>query len=267
MFKKLYNIEELNAIKTQYEEPLNKKEILVFCLIPAVYIFCFLYFLFYNLVFSIISGLVASLYGLIIILPKMIARNHYIKSQNERNRFMNSLTQNLINDKITTTDGLEKVSTRLNGELSKDIEALVTELRYSDETDKMNAYKVLTEKYKSDRIFVQYIDQLQTATMEGRNNIDELDSLASYHDLILAKQDKFFSIKNERLMFYTFASVISIAIAITLAFTTWNYGYQTHFVNGIVGWIIGGVFILINIYYSHKFILDYFDDEIMEVRK
>lgn len=267
IFKKIYNIDELNSIKTQYEEPLRKKEVLVYGLIPAVYLFVFLFFLFYNISIAVIGAVVGGVYGVATILPKMIYRNHYVRSQRERNRFLNSLTQNLVNDNVTTPNGLETVSHRLNGELSKDVEALVTELKYGDDSQKQEAYEVIIDKYASDRIFVQYIDQLQTATQEGRNNIDELDSLAAYHDEILDKQNVFFDKKQERLLYYVLATVLSGAILFILGQSTWNYGYHEQFANGVVGWFIGSIYLGINIFYSHKFIVDYFDDEIMEVKK
>lgn len=267
IFKKVYNIDELNAIKTQYEEPVKSKEVVSLALVPAIYLFCFTYFLFYYFWFSVLSGLIGAVYGVIVILPRVIKRNHYKRSQRERNRLLNSLTQNLVNDKITTADGLQTVSSRISGELSKDLELLVTELKYGDDQDKINAYEVLIEKYRKDRIFVQYIDQLQTATLEGRNNISELDDLATYHDLVIVKQDIFFENKNEKLSFYTLASILSLVIAIVISKSTWDYGYHQYFAKGIIGWVVGGLYILLNVWYSNKFIKDYFDDEVMEVRK
>lgn len=267
LFKRVYNIEELNAIKTQYDAPVRKKEVLLFGLVPAIYIFSLFYSLYYNLLISFLFSLIGVVYGIAVVMPKMIKRNHYAKSQRERNRFLNSLTQNLVNDNVLTEDGLERVSGRLKGELSKDIKELTTRLKYDSDSEKNNAYEELSNKYRNDRVFVQYIDQLNTATNEGRNNIDELDSLASHHDLVLQKQNHFYKVKDERLVWYTVASSLTIAIAVVLALTTWNMGYEQIFIKTPVGWVIGFIFIVFNLVYTNKFVTDYFDDEIMEVRK
>lgn len=267
IFKKMYNIDELNAIKTQYEEPIRKKEILLFGLIPAFYIFVLLYSLYYNFKLSLAFSLLGAAYGILFVMPKMISRNNYSRSQRERNRFMNSLTQNLVNDNVLTVDGIERVSGRIGGEFSKDIKVLIAHLKSSNEADVNAAYETLVDKYRNDRVFVQYIDQLNTATSEGRNNIDELDSLSNHHDLVLQKQRQFYKVKDQKLTWYAVASILVVAIALTLAITTWNLGYNQVFIKTPVGWFIGGIFIIFNLAYTHKFVVDYFDDEIMEVKK
>lgn len=267
LFKRIYNIDDLNAIRTQYENPIRKKEILLFALVPALYVFSLVFSLFYNWKLSLAFSLIGVVYGVAIIMPKMVNRNHYSRSQRERNRFMNSLTQNLVNDNILTEDGLERVSNRLSGELAVDIKELTTRLKYENALEQNLAYETLSNKYKSDRVFVQFVDQLNTATNEGRNNINELDSLASHHDLVLQKQNTFYQVKDEKLMWYCVASVITIAVAATLAITTWNLGYKQVVISTPIGWIIGFIFIVFNLIYTHKFVGDYFDDEVMEVKR
>lgn len=266
LFKRVYNIDELNAIRTQYDNPIRKKEIFVFALVPALYVFSLIYSLFYNWKLALGFSLIGVIYGLAIIMPKMVKRNHYSRSQRERNRFMNSLTQNLVNDNVLTEDGLERVSNRLNGELARDIKELTTRLKYDTAYEQKKAYEALSDKYKNDRVFVQFIDQLNTATNEGRNNISELDSLASHHDLVLQKQKSFYNVKDEKLLWYCVASGMIIAVAITLALTTWNLGYRDIFIGTPIGWFIGFSFIIFNLFYTHKFVGDYFDDEVMEVK-
>lgn len=266
LFKRIYNIDELNAIRTQYENPIRKKEVLIFALVPAGYVFALIYSLFYNWKLALLFSLIGVVYGVAIIMPKMVKRNHYSRSQRERNRFMNSLTQNLVNDNVLTEDGLERVSNRLNGELARDVKELTTRLKYDTASEQNEAYEALSNKYRNDRVFVQFVDQLNTATTEGRNNIKELDSLASHHDLVLQKQKHFYNVKDEKLLWYCVASGMIIAVATTLALTTWNLGYKQIFISTPVGWVIGFVFIAFNLVYTHKFVLDYFDDEVMEVK-
>ncbi|MGU9537295.1 hypothetical protein, partial [Proteus mirabilis] len=59
-------------------------------------------------------------YGLRVWLPKAVKRNYNIKSFNERNRLLNLLTQQMSDPTKIPKQVLERVVSRLDGELKQD---------------------------------------------------------------------------------------------------------------------------------------------------
>lgn len=198
MKKKRLTLDELNAYKTAYGKPLERKELLVSLLKPFAIAFLFTYLLFYYWWIAVIAGLIAAFYGYRVVMPISIRRVYEAKSFRQRNNFINNMTQILINPDRTMLSALETVTERSEGEFQEHLYRLLTNLQGTNNEEIKNAFDELISKYKEDVIFELFIEQLTTAMIEGRTNIETLKDIKTLHNELKIRQDDFLAKKENK---------------------------------------------------------------------
>ncbi|MES5398148.1 hypothetical protein ABU952_18800 [Bacillus amyloliquefaciens] len=266
MKKKVYTLDELNAYKTAYGKPIERKELLMSLIKPFALVFIFSYAVFYYWWLSLILGAVAMFYGYRVLMPQSIKREYDAKAFYERHVFITNLTQNLTNSDKTMLKALETVTNRVNGEFKEDLVQLQLSLQGASNDEIHNAFQLFSEKYKHDVIFGLYIEQLATATIEGRTNIDTLKDIKSLHNELKQEQDRFLQKKKQRTYEFRFISAISLLLigAVTLSFG-WSQwvGVYAH---KIIGWIALSLYLFLLGLFFNTYIRRLGDDNLMEVK-
>lgn len=269
-FKRTVTIDDLNAIATKYSKPLTVKDIGSISLIPSILMFFIVYTVSFNIFYSLIGFGIGMFYGLMHLLPKHVQRKYFLRAAQERNRFINSLASILNNDGTLTTKGIEIVSERLQkgGELRTDVEILVSDAKHGSEEKMKRSYKTLIEKNKDDRIFVQFVEQLLTASLIGRNNTDSLDSLAKYHDVVMREQDIFINEKKSHLTGSIMLVVTILACIFILALVLQSQGTYHYFDEGPGNLIVKSSLVIFLAYSLHlQCVNRYYDDSLQTLRK
>ncbi|PHE61156.1 hypothetical protein COF68_17825 [Bacillus toyonensis] len=264
--KKFVNADEINAIKVAYGKPLERKDYLRYGLIPGLIAGGFSFILLYYWWVSLIIGFIGVLYGLKVLMPKNIQRVYERLSFNERNKFVNNMTQILTNDSNTLLLALGRASNRAGGELKKDLKVLQAKLMGADHEQVLHAFKELSNKYRDDIIFVQYIEQIETAALEGRTNVDTLKDIKSYHNEMKEKKEDYQRQKDGHLkdlkMLCGLVVFFIIVIAISFSFDTFLQAFARH----PIGWGTSAIYMLLMAFFSKSFATYYFDDSILEVK-
>lgn len=264
--KNVMNIDELNAYRVAYGKPLNYKDYFNLIGVPALALGGLSFIIMYKWWFSLILGVIGAIYGIRVVLPKSVDKNYQAQAFVQRNKFINSLTQILTDPGKTIHVALDTVRRRADGEFKDDLDILQAQVLGANVKDVQSAIKVLTDKYEKDIIFVQYMEQIETAMIEGRTNIDTLKDIKNYHNDIQKKQSYYNREKERR-----FNDLKKITIAMLLfvvASTVVLLGFETYvnyFTNSIIGWITGLIFLGFQIRNYSQFFKFYFDDSITEI--
>lgn len=264
--KRKFNLDEINAYRIAYGEPIKVKDVFKSVFLPFVMCFIFVFLLFFKWWLGLIAGIVGVLYSFLYIMPTNEKREYELKSFKERNKFVNNMTQILTNEERTVLQAISIVTERATGEFKEDLIALQTDLVDASEGKIQDAFKVLEEKYETDVMFSQFIEQLTTAMLEGRSNLDTLKDIKTYHNMIKDKQTSFFISKQQKQRDFNFMVRVALIFIVFIIFSFGINQYLDYFANNIIGWIVSGVYLLLiaNIYHSFRVRLS--DDSVMEVK-
>ena len=258
-------MDELNAYKVAYGKPLKTKDFVYYVGMPAFIFAGFAFLLLYYWWLSFIMAIVGALYGMKILLPKSVEKVYLYQSFAQRNKFVNNITQILTDNGKTVTRALEIANTRAEGEFQKDINELQARLIGADNTIINKAFQSMEDKYQDDVIFAQFLEQLETAMLEGRTNIDTLKDIKTYHNDMKKKQSEYQNKKNGHL---TDMKMLGVVVVIFILAVSFSFGISTYindFARQPIGWVTCGVYMLLMGQFFRKFSLFLFDDSVLEV--
>ncbi len=264
-FKKV-NIEELNAIEKLYNEGLTKKKIGRICLVPAGLVFVSSFLVFYNPILSIIGALIGGLFGYVYVLKKVISYNYEIASFAERNKFLTTLTQLLINKEKTIVNAIATAKSRTRGELKDDLTILERRLLQGERSGVHNFFEVLNKKYEKDIIFCQYLEQLETSITEGRVNLDTLQDITNYHNLVQEQQRSYTKAKDVRKGHFFTIIMLVMTLLVVIGFSMGlKEAFIPYYSRSLVGLFTGVPFLLLLYYNAYKFTNYYLDYSVTDI--
>ncbi|MES9677433.1 hypothetical protein, partial [Bacillus safensis] len=260
--KKLYRLDEIHAMSQAFGRPMKGKAYVKFALIPFLCFGGFSYLLFHYWWVALICGIIGGLYGWFFLLQKQVKNDYEKAALDERNRFLNNITQMLTNDNMTLIKAFSISSSYAEGELRKKLIDLQTVLVDGSETEIIEAFRELRDFYKSDVQFDQYLEQLAIMFVEGRTPIKSLKDTKDHHNQILIKQDKFIQLKKARRRDFNTMLLYSVGFigALILSFTLEKF--ITIYAHSIVGMITSSLYLLIIFGFYHSFNKKYYDDSI-----
>lgn len=264
--KKKYTLDEVNALRVAYGDPLEKRELISALLIPFFIGTIFTFALFYYWWLAIITGVGAMVYAYKIMLPQNTKRAYEVNAFRERNKFVNNITQMLTNQERTVLDAMKTVTERASGEFKEDLLVLQASLVDANSKEQQGAFQVLSDKYKNDVIFDQFVEQLATASIEGRFSMETLKDIKTYHNQVKKRQDEFMA-KKEREA-YNFKFIVTIGLVLIMVIT-FSFGWDQFlnvYARNPFGWVTSSVYLLILSVYFLAFRNQYIDDNIMEVK-
>lgn len=263
--KNVLNIDELNAYRVAYGKPIGYKDYFKLIGLPSLAFGGLSFILLYKWWLSLIMILVGAAYGAKFFLPKSIEKQYRDQSFNERNKFINNMTQLLTDSSKTVSKALDTVRQRASGEFEEDISLLQARLLGANNQQTHESIKILINKYEVDVVFVQYMEQIETALIEGRANIDTLKDIKNYHNDIKKKTQYYDDKKQEHINGMKTIVIAMIAFILAINFSFGFNSYLEAFTNSIIGWIFSGIYLAIQSYNFIKFFNFYFDYSVMEV--
>ncbi|EMF0203582.1 hypothetical protein NXK88_002874, partial [Enterococcus hirae] len=167
-------IKMLSYYKEAYGQKINYKDYIQYIVGPGIFLGIFSLLLWYRVFLTIVMFIIGCIYGYKFIFPKIIYRTYQLNSLNERNKFINNMTQILMDDNKTVLKALQIVLPRLNGEFKEDISRLSSRIQGANNIEVTKAFNIITDKYQYDPIFFQFCEQLESAIIEEKNNTNIL---------------------------------------------------------------------------------------------
>lgn len=205
-------------------------------------------------------------YAYAFIVPQQVKRVYEDNAFREKNNFVNNMTQILTNNDKTVLQALKTVTDRSHGEFKEDLLKLQANIVGGNNQDIQNSFQCLSEKYESDVIFSLYVEQLTTLVIEGRNNIETLKDIKTYHNEIKKRQEKFFIQKQQKERDFKFMCKVGVIFIGAISF---SFGFK-QFIDGYahnpIGWIVSSVYLLMLAKIYNTFLQRMGDDSIMEVK-
>lgn len=263
--KKIFNIDEINAYRVAYGNPIERKDIIKSIIFPFFICALFVFILFFKWWLAVIAGFIGVVYAFSYTIPQNERRIYELKSFKERNKFVNNMTQILTNADRTVLQAIQIVSDRAAGEFKQELMILQSDLIEGSREITLRAFKRLEEKYPSDVMFAQYIEQLTTATLEGRNNLDTLKDIKSYHNMVKDRQNSFFISKEEKNREFNFMVKVALIFIGAIIFSFGFRQYIDVFANGIIGWVTASIYLVAIMFIYHSFNQRMADDSVLEV--
>ena len=263
--KGIMDVAELNAFQVAYGKPLSYRDYGNYVGLPSLFMGLFSFALCYYWWVGVICAIIGAFYGMKVVMPKCVKRSYELRSLQERNKFINNMTQILTDERKTVTKALSIAKERTKGELREDIQILESRLQGADKFQIAEAFMDINEKYARDVVFTQYFEQLETAIYEGRNNADTMKQIKSYHNDVKRKTESFLKIKNGYLQDL---KQMLFVVAVFIGAITFSFGFSTFyegFAHSPIGWVFGGIYYLIMVSFLKSFFKHYFDDEIMSL--
>ncbi|HFJ9454055.1 hypothetical protein N7X28_26130 [Bacillus sp. SM-B1] len=264
--KKFVNAEEVNAFKVAYGKPLNKKDYLRYAAVPGLVTGVFSFLLLYIWWLSLILGVLGAVYGLKVLMPRIVKRAYERDSFRERNKFVNNMTSLLANDSQTLLTALSRASDRAKGELREDLKILMANILGADQTQVIQAFKNLSSKYREDITFDQYLEQLETCVLEGRTNLETLKDIKTHHNETKEKKDEYERKKEGHLKDMKMLCGVIVVFVLAITFSFGFKTYITAFARHPIGWITSGIYMSLMFFFFKSFTTYLFDDSIMEVK-
>lgn len=264
--KRSMTLEELNAYQITYSKPLGARDYTLFMGAPALILGGMGFFLTYYWWVGLGLAIIGVWYGYHVILPKIVIRNYEMTALQERNNFIRNLTISLTDENKTMLSALKITETRIYGELKLDIQTLIAGMIGSEQEQIQTRFEELSQKYKEDAVFCQFLEQIETAIYEGNNNVETIKEIQENHDLVLKKTKEFLDIKNSR---KSDVKMMLMYVAIFVGMLSVIFGFKQFFesfARGIAGWVTSAIFILELSRVLNGFINRYFDDSITEVK-
>ena len=264
--KRTYNVDELRAYKEAYGGTLGVRDHIFFIAVPGLMFGILSFLLLYNGWVSAAVLLYCGIYGFRKLMPLAVKKNYEANAFNERNKFLNNITQVLTDESQTVPMALKKVTPRSQGEFQEDIQRFHALIVGADQERLRTATRWFADRYEDDVIFIQYIEQLETAMLEGKTNVDTLKDIKTYHNDIRKKQDFYEARKNGHLtdmkQLVLITAILVIALAVSFGFDVYLEAFARH----IIGYITSAIYLLIMWGFFKKFVSYLFDDSVMEIR-
>ncbi|PKR83054.1 hypothetical protein [Heyndrickxia camelliae] len=266
--KIVMTIDQINAYRTAYGNPLMKKEIFTALVIPFIVCFFSIFILNYYWWLALIGGILGAIYGYLVLMKISAERIYHQNAIIQRNRFVNNMTQLLINQGETVVSSLEWCAQGIvaKGEFKEDLDRLLFDLMDADTEQVKEAFKKFSTKYKNDFVFCLFIDNLVTAHLEGRSDIEKIKELKSWHNEVLEQRNIFIKNKVGYKGQYKITHIYPLIVVGILTFATGYKGFLKYYAHNPIGWVCSAVFLILAAYFFHSFQKKLADDEVMEMK-
>ncbi|MFA1782399.1 hypothetical protein ACDX77_19180 [Bacillus velezensis] len=266
--KKIMTIDEINAYKRAYGSELEKKEIFSALVVPFVLGFSIIMSLFYFWWLAIIGGILAAVYGYVVMMRNSVQRSYAQQARIQRNKFINNMTQLLVNPEETVITALkwcanEEIS---HGEFKEDIDKLIALLMDADESKRKKAFDDIGEKYSNDFVFKLFIDTLTTASLEGRTDIEKIKELAAWHNEVMEETSILMESKIGATKHYKITSVYNLSVIAILTFAMGFNGYLRYYAHNPIGWVCSVVLVGLAAFHFNTFQNRILDDEVTQLK-
>lgn len=260
------DLEELMAYRRAYGSELVKRDYFKYVVIPGL-LFCFLAtILLYNPIVSVVFMIIGLLYGYTFFMPKAIEKTYNQNAFAQRNKFINNMTQIMTDESKTVATALNKAIVRADGEFKDDLMWLSASLVGADVPIIQNSFEYIADKYEDDVIFGQYLEQVETATIEGNVTIDTLKDIRSYHNQIKTKTEEYEKAKGAYLKDMRMMMLTVIAFIFALTFSFGFNTYLTAFAWALPGWVASTLYLVLQLFFFKQFSTYLFDDSVTSVK-
>jgi len=266
--KKRYSIDELRAFKLAYGRSIQREDYVINIILPAALVGIMTHLLLHYLFLTIIMTILGGVYGYMVLFPANIKRFYDRRSFEQRNKFINTMTQLQMASNVSVFMALNDLIDLTEGDFKEQLIKLTAQLADSSEANYHEAFQEFSLHYEKDVIFGQYVDILETIMVEGSENVESLKKTTSFHNDIKNFQKRFIDNKNRTLRFAKTGHLLIMAAVLACHFKiepiTFE-NYVTYFSHHPIGWFVYVLYLVGTMMTMTNFMKIYFDDDVLEV--
>jgi hypothetical protein len=128
-----------------------------------------------------------------------------------------------------------------------------------------DAIESFKSNYETDIIFMQYMDQIESAILDGRTNIEVLKDIRSFHNSVKEKRDYFIRRKAKRGSEFFKIVLMLLGSVLTITFSLGFKKYVNGFAHTPIGWVSLTLYLLCIFLVFRSHLKKQEDDEVMEI--
>ena len=139
------------------------------------------------------------------LLPRKIESDYQRRSELERNRFINVVTQGMSTKNANIISVLRNATKKAEGEFRDDLSALLAVLVSAPSyKEQHEAFERIQKKYASDIYFTLFMEQVETVVHESIYHIETFRTFEDSHNKLLLKEKEFIQKKKgvQTIMFF-----------------------------------------------------------------
>lgn len=207
---------------------------------------------------------VAALYIVRRLLPRKVESDYQRRGENQRNRFVNYVTQSMTTTNANITNALKDASKKLDGEFRLELESLIAVMMSSqsfDETHK--AFKKIQHKYEHDIYFVLFMEQVETVYHESVYHIETFNTFKDSHNTVLMKEKEFIQKKAQiQKNMVTMLGISCFTNAVCLMASGYDK-YLKVYANSIGGIVVSTIYMVALALIVNGFYKRFYDDDVL----
>lgn len=270
MAKKRRTIEELRAYDKAYGRKLTKSRQFKLSVEPAIILAIISTMMWMRPALSIVFFVIGLMYGYFRIMPRQVKVQYEADALYQRHRAIGILTSAMAgNSSAPAYKVLSAVASASEGELKDDfIKLTAAVVRIESARSVHKAFLEIIDKYKSDSYFVQFMEQVESYTLDSNLDVETLEMLNDMHNKVYEDSIAFGRVREQALTETRtmLGVVIGLGVgmeAVGVKMATYKY-FMQYFWHGLTGWITGALMIIILSIILMRFYTRYFDDKITE---
>lgn len=263
--KKALNADELNSYKVAYGTPLGFEDVFKNVIVPGIVFAIFGFVQLYYWWLSLIYFGIGCFYGWRVILPKVVKKNYEKQSFDQINQWINNLTLILTDESKTIYRALAIVSERAEGEFKSELKQLESRLYGADNERIRDSFRMLSDKYSDDVIFIRFCEQLEAAAIEGKSNVETLKDIKSDHNDLKERQEYFQRKKDEHFTGMKTLGGLLLMVYLVLPMSAgWGLFFDAYARN-ITGYVATALYSIVMYRFYIRYMKYYFDNSVLEV--
>lgn len=222
----------------------------------------------FQLLFILLWIIIGFLFGRFKLYPLVIERGYRARQYDEKNRFVNALTQLLTAESMSVYKCLTIAQKRAEGQFGMDLQRFIFRLRDASEDDVVGVFNDFCERYRDDLIFIQYMDQIRVTYTEGRANLRTIQQLKDWHGQVKTKQYNFLQMKNRVVNQFKMYLGLSMGLIVMIHFMPMSLNEYFHnFSMNFAGMGVTFVYMAVLGLLVNKLTNVYFDDNVLSTVK
>lgn len=208
--------------------------------------------------------LIVAIYIYNVLIPRKIEADYQMRSEQERNRFINIVTQGMSTKNANILAVLRRATNKAEGEFKDDLNALVAVLVSApDYKEQHQAFEDIIHKYSSDIYFGLFMEQVETVYHESIYHIETFQTFEDSHNKLLLKQKEFMAKKHDvQQIMFTMCGIAEFTIAAT---TIGAEGYKTYlsmYALSKAGMVVSTVYLIVLCLIVSSFYKHFYDNTV-----
>lgn len=208
--------------------------------------------------------LIVAIYIYNVLIPRKIESDYQMRSQQERNRFINIVTQGMSTKNANMLSVLRRATRKAEGEFKDDLNALVAVLVSAPDYDEQHAaFERIIHKYADDIYFGLFMEQVETVYHESIYHIETFQTFEDSHNKLLLKQKEFIAQKREvQHIMFTMCGIAEFTIAATTIGAEGYKVYLSMYALSKAGMVVSTVYLIVLCLIVAKFYKNFYNNAV-----